>query len=121
VGLATALQDADYSVSVMARNLRVSRRTVQRVIKARTGMPARRYIKQLRAERALRLFQQGKTIKEIFGLLGYKNASQLSKDFKDVFGERPTKYAGCAPETDAQVRPVASGKKVSRTARICRV
>jgi len=84
---------ASYSVALMAKDCGVSIRTLERFFNATISESSRRWLKRLRMQHALDLFRAGKTVKEAYELLGYKNPNQLSEDFKKIFGASPMKRA----------------------------
>lgn len=113
-------QDARYSLSLLARNLGVSKRTIQRFTKAISRELACRFLKRLRMERALALFRAGKTLKEAADLLCYTRPDQLSEDFAEIYGDRPTRYAGGVVQSAAQMRDGAQDGKLSLLPGNCR-
>jgi len=83
---------AGYRTAVIALEAGVSRRQLNRYFHLRHGVVAHLWIERLRIDAALRLLQQGRLIKEIAFVLGYKNCTHFSRAFRRVQGICPTHF-----------------------------
>lgn len=85
----TALIDYDG----MAREYRISRRSLERRFKQATGVTPLGYLQHLRVETAKRLLEEGeKTFNEITYQVGYEDISFFRKVFVRLTGLRPKEY-----------------------------
>jgi transcriptional regulator GlxA family with amidase domain len=77
----------------LARDYRMSRRSLERRFKAATGITLLGYIQQLRVEAAKRLLEEGRhTFNEITYLVGYEDITFFRKIFVRITGLRPKAY-----------------------------
>lgn len=89
------LDEPELSSEVLARELRVSRRTLQRAF-AREGLSVAGYVRDLRLDavrRALDLPHGRPGISELAARWQFADSSHLSRSFKQRFGMTPTEYA----------------------------
>lgn len=92
------LTDPDLSPGLLARELHVSVRTLQRAF-AETGEPATSYIRRRRLERAKEeLTSQGRsvTVSELAARSGFADSSHFIRVFKEKYGESPARLARLA-------------------------
>jgi AraC-like DNA-binding protein len=78
----------------LAKRCSVSVRTLERFFLPAFGHTPRRWLKQLRMQRAIELLCDGTPVKETAGLLGYQYATYFSRDFRKAVGVAPRNYAG---------------------------
>lgn len=84
------LEEEDFSIHELARELHLSRSQVHRKIKALTGMSAAIYIRHLRLQIAKGLLTSTQlSISEIAYQVGFKTPVYFSQVFKETFGESP--------------------------------
>lgn len=77
----------------LAEKLRVSRRSLERRFKRRTGFTPLGYLQRLRVERAKRMLEEGtRTFNEITYQVGYEDISFFRKLFVRLTGLRPREY-----------------------------
>jgi transcriptional regulator GlxA family with amidase domain len=77
----------------LARDYRMSRRSLERRFKAATGITLLSYVQQLRVETAKRLLEEGRhTFNEIAYLVGYEDITFFRKIFVRITGLRPKAY-----------------------------
>jgi AraC-like DNA-binding protein len=89
------LTDADLSPGLLARELNVSVRTLQRAF-AETGEPATSYIRRRRLERArAELISPGPpvTVSELAARCGFADSSHFIRLFKKEYGHSPARLA----------------------------
>jgi len=69
-----------------------SRRTLERLFVAETGMPIARWRRQLRLVQALRLLGAGHRVTEVAHLVGYATPSAFTAMFRAELGQTPARY-----------------------------
>jgi AraC-like DNA-binding protein len=69
-----------------------SRRTLERLFVAETGMPIARWRRQLRLVQALRLLGAGHRVTEVAHLVGYATPSAFTSMFRAELGQTPARY-----------------------------
>lgn len=84
---------SNLSVAALARRASLSDRTLQRRFSAATGMSIRRYVQELRIEKARSLLERTNTsISEICWAVGYEDKSAFSRLFKSISGLSANDY-----------------------------
>ncbi|MBK1879705.1 response regulator [Pelagicoccus mobilis] len=87
------MQTEGYDVEAFANDLKMSRVTLYRKLKAITGMPTVDFIRTMRLKRAAQLLKATDLpIGEILIQAGYYDASSFSRAFKKEFDMTPTQY-----------------------------
>ena len=81
------------SVGFLARNLGVSKSTLNRKLLLRTGLSANEIIRQYRLQKAALLLLSGKNVSEAAYLCGFETPSYFIQCFKDFYKVTPKKYA----------------------------
>jgi AraC-like DNA-binding protein len=91
--IAAATADLTIDVDTMARAALYSRYHFSRIFTAKTGMPPRRYLKQLRMAEAQRLLAQtSKTVADVAVAVGYGSVGTFGCEFKAWCGWSPMAY-----------------------------
>ena len=86
-------KDPDWSVTTMAGQLAVNERTLQRKIRALTGMTPVNFVTQYRlSEAKVYLQNPSLTIQEIAFDLGFGSQQSFSRAFKQAFGMTPSQW-----------------------------
>jgi AraC-like DNA-binding protein len=83
---------AGYSAKRLAGECGVSLRQLERFFPRVTGMTPQRWLNVLRQKKAVELIASGKSIKEVSYVLGYKQSSHFSRDFKRFYGVAPSEF-----------------------------
>ncbi len=84
------LDDADYNLPRMCRDLAISRVHLFRKIKALTGMPPSQYVRKYRLQKAKNLLLTTElTISEIAYEVGFRDPAYFSRTFKEVYSISP--------------------------------
>ena len=84
------LEEEEFSIHELARELHLSRSQVHRKIKALTGMSTAIYIRHIRLQKAKELLGSSESsIAEIAYQVGFKTPVYFSQVFKETFGESP--------------------------------
>ena len=88
------IQDSEFGVEELGREVGLSRTHLYRKIKELTGMTAIEFIRNKRLENAANLLRQNKLyVSEIAYMCGFKELSYFRKVFKAVYGLSPQEYA----------------------------
>lgn len=82
---------ANYHVGALAKQCRVSVRTLERQIKEQRDKSPHAWLHELRMIEARVLLLDDNSVKETAGMLGYKDTSQFSKDFKQYYSALPSR------------------------------
>jgi len=80
------------SLQELAAKAGASRRTLERLFVAETGMPIARWRRQLRLVQALRLLGAGHAVTEVAHLVGYATPSAFTAMFHAELGQTPARY-----------------------------
>jgi signal transduction histidine kinase/DNA-binding response OmpR family regulator len=87
------MQTEDFDVEAFAKQMAVSRATLNRKIKAITGTSPKAFIRSMRIKRASQLLASSDLpINEIFFQVGFYDASNFSRVFKKETGMTPSQY-----------------------------
>lgn len=99
------LDDAQFSVELMADELHMSRTSLHRKIKTITGFPPSELIRTIRLRTAARLIDsKADTVTQIALKVGFDDYSHFSKTFKKHFGVSPTSYEAQAHQGNEEGR-----------------
>lgn len=89
----TNLDNADFKVAAMARDMAMSQSVLYKKLKAITGMSVNEFIKSVRLKRAAELLKNKKyTIYEVAYMVGFTDRKYFSKEFKKIYGKNPTEF-----------------------------
>lgn len=92
------------SVSELAKELRISERTLSELFKKETGMTVREYLSELRIKNAKRLLNTTKiSVKELAFSLGFENQYYFSNFFKRKTGVSPTEYRKSSRDCETEI------------------
>lgn len=95
------------SIDTLAASLNMSPSHLRHIVKQRTGVSFRRYVRTLRLRRARQLLQETFWIvKQVMLEVGVSDHSHFAKDYKNEFGESPTQ---------TRYNAIASGKTINAT------
>jgi AraC-like DNA-binding protein len=84
--------DEDASVDDLARQCGGSRRTLERVFLAQTGLTIGQWRRRLRLVHALRLLAAGESVTAVAPAVGYSTPSAFGAMFREELGETPGRY-----------------------------
>lgn len=88
------IADAGFGVDWLADTLDVSTRTLQRRLKAASGLTPGAFLRTMRLERAAQLLEQdAESVTEVAAAVGYTDAESFSRAFRQGFGMPPSAYA----------------------------
>ncbi len=92
--LSERLSDSKLTVEEVSKHLKITPEYFRKLFKAVFGLSPRRYILQLRMERAKNFLQSHEyTVAEICYLCGYEDESYFCKEFKRFTGQTPMQFA----------------------------
>jgi AraC-like DNA-binding protein len=80
------------SLSEIARQVGASRRTIERLFKAETGMPFNQWRQRLRLINAVRLLAAGESVTRVAIESGYGSTSAFIAMFRKMVGTTPSRY-----------------------------
>jgi len=87
------LDNVDFGVEELAGLLFMSRRTLHRKLLELTGQTGSNYLRNRRLQRAAQLLSNGyNNVTEVSLAVGYKNPSNFSRAFRELFGASPSQY-----------------------------
>ena len=87
------LDDNDFGVEDLAREVGLSRTHLQRKMKEQTGLNVAEFIRNIRLEQAARLLREQKiNVSQVAYSVGFSNLAHFSTVFKKHFGLTPTEY-----------------------------
>jgi AraC-like DNA-binding protein len=84
------------SLDALASRVGASRRTLERLFVAETGLPVARWRRQLRLVQALRLLAAGHAVTDVAHRVGYSTPSAFAFMFRAELGQTPASYFGRA-------------------------
>ena len=87
------IDDSSLSVGFLARNLAISKSTLNRKLLMRTGLSANETIRRYRLQKAALLLLSGKNVSEAAYLCGFETPSYFTQCFKGFYKTTPKKYA----------------------------
>jgi len=89
-------QEANWSVSTLAKKCGVSTRTLERYFVKNMCKRPKAWLFEQRQSRAIELLRSGSSVKEVAGCLDYKHPSHLTNGLKKQFGQCPAKILSYA-------------------------
>lgn len=89
------LDNSEFDINGFADELNVSKSTLNRKVKAMTGLTALDFIKNIRLKYACGMLKKkGMGISEVAYLVGFNNPKYFTRCFKEEFGMTPTEFQG---------------------------
>lgn len=82
-------QAANWSADKLAKDCGISLRTLQRYFLKKMGKSPKKWLLEQQLQQAIKLFQEGSSIKETAGHLGYKSQHHFARQFKRQTGYPP--------------------------------
>ena len=87
------IENPDFSVEVLSRELGMSRMHLYKKINSLTGQSPLEFIRSIRLQRAAQLLKMNQYfVSEVAYKVGFNNAKYFSKHFKNNFGTLPSQY-----------------------------
>ena len=87
------LDDSDFNVDTMTKEVGISRAQLHRKMKEMTGLPVSEFIRNIRLEQAVRLLEEQKiNVTQVAYAVGFSNLAHFSPVFRKQFGISPTEY-----------------------------
>lgn len=84
--------DKDFDLTELSTELSLSKRQVQRRLKALAGRTPSEYLRSYRLRRSLELLQQGMQVGQVTRAVGFSSQAYFASCFKTKFGLTPTYY-----------------------------
>ena len=92
--VAKYMNDSEFNVTVLCKELSTSRMQLHRKLKCYTGQSTSEFIRSIRMRRAAKLFESGKMkVIEVMYEIGIESCSYFTKAFKNHFMCTPSQYA----------------------------
>ncbi|MFA9389535.1 MAG: two-component regulator propeller domain-containing protein [Prolixibacteraceae bacterium] len=82
----------DFSIVQLAEHFCVSRTVFYNKIKSLTGLSPIELIRQIKLKIAAQMLLSGYNVNEVADKIGFSDTRYFSKQFKEMFGESPSKY-----------------------------
>lgn len=87
------MSDPDFNVDSLTTEVGISRVQLHRKMKEITGIPAGKFLRNIRMEQAAKLLREGAiNITQVADSIGYSDAGYFSNVFKKHFGISPSEY-----------------------------
>ncbi|GHG61449.1 hypothetical protein GCM10010919_05910 [Alishewanella longhuensis] len=90
--LASQFANALLDTTLLASNLAMSERQLQRKLKAMLNQTPAEYIREYRLHRAKDLLLKGKPVALVADLVGFTSSSHFSRSFKSTFKQSPSEF-----------------------------
>jgi YesN/AraC family two-component response regulator len=88
------ISEPDFSTEQCAREVGMSRMSLNTKLKALTNQSTHEFIRSLRLQRAAQLLKKAAgSVAEIAYMVGFNNTSHFAKVFRQQFGHSPSKFA----------------------------
>jgi transcriptional regulator GlxA family with amidase domain len=97
-------RQANWSAAALAKKCGVSLRTLERHFLKEMGKCPQAWLSEQRQRRAIELLQDGSTVKETAGSLGYKYATHFSREFKEQWGHCPSTISALLKAEEGRCR-----------------
>ena len=87
------LQNSDFNLSVLLKNLNVSRSTFHRKIKTTLNLSPSEFIRDIRLKYAVKVMKSGNyNVDEVASYVGFNSTSYFIRSFKNKYGKTPKEY-----------------------------
>jgi len=87
------IDNSEFKIDIIAENMNMSRPVFYRKIKAIIGLSPIDFVKKIRIKRAIQLLETKQfSIAEVAYQSGFNTPQYMSKVFKEITGDSPTKY-----------------------------
>lgn len=87
------INNTDYTIDALARDMLMSRMNLYRKIKALTGQTPADFMRTVRLKLAAKLLESGKhNVSEVCYMTGFSSPQNFTKHFKEMFGILPSQY-----------------------------
>lgn len=95
-----SINNEEFSIDLLARNLNMSRSSFYRKITAVTGKSPNEYLKNFRLNHAAQLLRDGYRVTEVSERVGFTSSSYFAKCFREKFGVLPSDYTEGRPDNE---------------------
>jgi AraC-like DNA-binding protein len=87
----------DYNARKLARMLEISERQLQRIFSSVLAQSPQDWLNRQRLSAARQMLPNASSVKEVAYALGFRRASQFSRDFRLAFGQSPSQLLPSRP------------------------
>ena len=85
--------DSDFNLDSLAAEVKLSKSTMNRKLKAMTGLTPMDFVKNIRLRSACRLLRQADmTVSEVAYAVGFNDPKYFAKCFKEEYGQTPSQF-----------------------------
>lgn len=85
--------DSDFNLDCLAAEAKLSKSTMNRKLKAMTGLTPMDFVKNIRLRSACRLLRQADmTVSEVAYAVGFNDPKYFAKCFKEEYGQTPRQF-----------------------------
>jgi transcriptional regulator GlxA family with amidase domain len=84
--------DKDFDLTKLSTELSLSKRQVQRRLKALAGRTPSEYLRSYRLRRSLEFLQQGMQVGQVTRAVGFSSQAYFASCFKAEFDQTPSEY-----------------------------
>lgn len=84
--------DRSFDLTALSAELSLSKRQVQRRLKALTGRTPSEYLRSYRLQKSQELLQQGRPVGQVTKVVGFSSQAYFASCFKAEFSQTPTDY-----------------------------
>lgn len=86
--------DRDFDLTALSHQLALSKRQVQRRLKAVLGRTPSEYIRTFRLHESLQLLQRGMPVSQVARAVGFSSQAYFASCFKAEFDQTPSDFQG---------------------------
>lgn len=79
----------DLRITTVCKKFNLNKFTLQHIFKAQQKETYHEYVERIRVEKALHLLKEGKWVKEVMDITGYKNRGTFNRAFKNRYKFSP--------------------------------
>lgn len=90
--IASNMDNVDYTVDAMARELGMSRASLYNKVQNELGITPSDFIRNIRLKHAVHLLEQGIPVNQVSLMVGFQTPYYFSKCFKKMFGVTPSRF-----------------------------
>ena len=84
--------DRDFDLTTLSDHLALSKRQVQRRMKALAGRTPSGYVRSYRLQESLEFLQKGMAVRQVAKAVGFSSQSYFASCFKAEFEQTPSEY-----------------------------
>ena len=113
--IADNMDDLDYTVDMMARDVGMSRASLYKKTQQMLGITPNDFLRNVRLKHAARLLvETDEPVNQISLMVGFQTSRYFSQCFRQTFGMTPTEYRSAERQAAGQVQPSSISLQVNR-------